>query len=60
MEGWLKKDAVAWCRRTMAEQRTNIMISGLVQMYPGNIVESVCAMGAMRTILSARHTIRPR
>eukprot|EP01051_Picozoa_sp_SAG22_P004814 SAG22_NODE_269_length_13236_cov_124.463424_3_plen_333_part_00 len=45
MKGWLKPDVVKWCRATMGEKKNNVMISGLVQMYPGNLIESVCSLG---------------
>ena len=43
MEGWYKPKVVAWCRENLLEKKQ--MINGLVQMYPGNLVESVCALG---------------
>eukprot|EP01052_Picozoa_sp_SAG31_P024831 SAG31_NODE_2139_length_6349_cov_2.773636_7_plen_98_part_00 len=46
MDGWVKPDVVDWCRSTMGDESSKIMISGLVQMFPGNLVESICSMGA--------------
>ena len=43
MEGWYKPKVVQWCRDNVLEKKQ--MINGLVQMYPGNLVESVCALG---------------
>lgn len=43
MEGWHKPKVVQWCRDNVLGKKQ--MINGLVQMYPGNLVESVCALG---------------
>jgi len=43
MEGWYKANVVDWCRKNVLEKKQ--MINGLVQMYPGNLIESVCALG---------------
>lgn len=43
MDGWYKPKVVQWCRDNILEKKQ--MINGLVQMYSGNFVESVCALG---------------
>ena len=43
MEGWYKPEVVQWCRENLLTKKQ--MVNGLVQMFPGNLVESVCALG---------------
>lgn len=43
MEGWYKSKVVTWCQDNVDKNKQ--MINGLVQMYSGNLVESVCALG---------------
>ena len=43
MDGWYKPKVVQWCRDNVLQNKQ--MINGLVQMYSGNLVESVCALG---------------
>jgi hypothetical protein len=43
MDGWYKPKVVQWCRDNVLQNKQ--MINGLVQMYSGNLVESLCALG---------------
>jgi hypothetical protein len=45
MQGWHKQPVVDWCRRTIPHPKNLGLIRGLLAMYPGNLVESVCSMG---------------